>query len=54
MHIKSNPKSFVYFIDAGTNEKMIGAQVANENSKCLLSSINGKGFIIDNLSSIEK
>ena len=49
---KSNPKSFVYFIDAGTNEKMIGAQVANENSKCLLSSINGKGFIIDNLSMV--
>ncbi|MBS56937.1 MAG: DNA topoisomerase IV subunit A [Rickettsiales bacterium] len=46
---KSNPKSFIYYIEAGSNEKMINFFVANENSKLLLSSTNGKGFVTNAL-----
>ena len=44
---KSNPKSFVYFIEAGTDEKMVNILLPEENKKCVLASSKGKGFIVD-------
>tara|TARA_Y100001970_G_scaffold53325_1_gene67550 strand:+ start:8046 stop:10244 length:2199 start_codon:yes stop_codon:yes gene_type:complete len=44
---KSNPKSFIYFINAGTNEKMIGSIVADKNTNCILASSFGKGFVVE-------
>ena len=44
---KSNPKSFVNFIEAGTNEKMVNILLPEENKKCVLASLKGKGFIVD-------
>ena len=44
---KSNPKSYIYFIETESSEKLVGALVPEENKNCLLSSLNGKGFIVD-------
>ena len=49
---KSNPKSFIHFIDVGTNEKMISIILPDENKKCVLASSKGKGFITDTFSLI--
>ena len=49
---KSNPKSFVYFIEAGTDEKMVNILLPEENKKCVLASSKGKGFITDTFSLI--
>ena len=46
---KSNPKSFIYFIESGTNDKMLNIILPEKDSKCLLASFNGKGFIADTL-----
>ena len=42
---KSKPKSFIYFIEAGTNEKMVNILLPEENKKCVIASSKGKGFI---------
>ena len=49
---KSNPKSFVYFIEVGTEEKMVNILLPEENKKCVLASSKGKGFITDTFSLI--
>ena len=49
---KSNPKSFVYFIEVGTDEKMVNILLPEENKKCVLASSKGKGFITDTFSLI--
>ena len=49
---KSNPKSYIYFIETESSEKLVGALVPEENKKCLLTSLNGKGFIVDSNSLI--
>ena len=49
---KSNPKSYIYFIETGSREKLVGVLVPEENRNCLLSSLNGKGFIVDSNSLI--
>ena len=42
---KSNPKSFIQFIEAGTNDKIVGVLNGNKNTKCLFATKFGKGFI---------
>ncbi|PPR49769.1 MAG: DNA topoisomerase 4 subunit A [Alphaproteobacteria bacterium MarineAlpha5_Bin5] len=42
---KSNPKSFIQFIEAGTNDKIVGVLNGNQNTKCLFVTKFGKGFI---------
>ncbi len=42
---KSHPKSFIYFIEAATNEKLIGITSVENEKKVILVSLNGKGFI---------
>ena len=32
---KSNPKSFIHFIDVGTNEKMVSIILPDEDKKCV-------------------
>ena len=49
---KSNPKSFVNFVEVGTNEKMVNILLPEENKKCVLASSKGKGFIVDIVSLI--
>ena len=49
---KSNPKSYIYFIETESSEKLVGALVPEENKNCLLTSLNGKGFITDSNSLI--
>ena len=49
---KSNPKSYIYFIETESSEKLVGALVPEENKNCLLTSLNGKGFIVDSNSLI--
>ena len=49
---KSKPKSFIYFIETGTNEKMINILLPEKNKKCVLVSSKGKGFITDTFSLI--
>ena len=49
---KSNPKSYIYFIETESSEKLVGVLVPEENRNCLLSSLNGKGFIVDSNSLI--
>ncbi len=44
---KSNPKSYIYFIETESSEKLVGALVPEENQNCLVISLNGKGFIAD-------
>ena len=44
---KANPKSYIYFIETESSEKLVGVIVPGENKKCLLTSLNGKGFIAD-------
>ena len=44
---KSNPKSFIHFIESGTNDKMISVILPEENKKYILTSLKGKGFIIN-------
>ena len=48
----ANPKSFIYFIDSGTNEKMINIILPKKNHKCVLVSSNGKGFISETINLI--
>ncbi len=43
---KSNPKSFVYFIETTTNDKIIGL-LSSIHSKFFIASKNGKGFVSD-------
>ena len=42
---KSNPKSFIKFIDAGTNEKIVGILNGNTSNKCIMITKLAKGFI---------
>ncbi len=51
----SNPKSFVYFVDSITNDKVVGLLSSNHN-KIFVASKNGKGFIsnINNLITNQK
>ena len=49
---KSKPKSFVYFIEVGPDEKMVNILLPEENKKCVLASSKGKGFITDTFSLI--
>jgi len=42
---KSNPKSFIQFIDAGTNEKIVGILNGNTSNKCIMVTKLAKGFI---------
>ena len=42
---KANAKSFIYFIEAGTKDEMVGALPYNKSKKCLLVSSKGKGFV---------
>ena len=49
---KSNPKSYIYFIETESSEKLVGALVPEENKNFLLTSLNGKGFIVDSNSLI--
>ena len=44
---KSNPKSYIYFIETESSEKFVGALAPGENKNCLVTSLNGKGFIAD-------
>ncbi len=44
---KSNPKSYIYFIETESSEKLVGALIPEENKNCLLASLHGKGFIVD-------
>ena len=45
---KSNPKSIFYFIDAITNDKLVGVIKAETNKFCILVSERGKGFVSEN------
>ena len=49
---KANAKSYINFIESKTSEKLVGAIVPEEKKKCLLTSLNGKGFITDTSSLI--
>ena len=49
---KSNPKSYIYFIETESSEKFVGALIPEENKHCLLASLNGKGFVVDTYSLI--
>ncbi len=40
----SNPKSFIYFVDSISNDRIVGAFSSNDN-KILAASNNGKGFV---------
>tara|TARA_Y100001970_G_scaffold88509_1_gene111711 strand:- start:637 stop:2829 length:2193 start_codon:yes stop_codon:yes gene_type:complete len=42
---KSNPKSFIQFIDAGTNEIIVGILNGNTTDKCIMITKLAKGFI---------
>ncbi len=42
---KSNPKKFIYFIDSMIEDKLVKILPYLHNSKCLVASSNGKGFI---------
>ena len=44
---KANSKSYIYFIESESSEKLVGALIPEENKKCLLASLNGKGFIVN-------
>jgi len=44
---KSNPKSFIYFTESNSNEKLIGMLVYEDGLKCIVASKFGKGFIAD-------
>jgi len=44
---KSNPKSFIHFIESGTNDKMVSVILPEENKNYILASIKGKGFVVD-------
>ena len=42
---KSNPKSFIQFIEAGTNDRIIGILNGNTSNKCIMITKFAKGFI---------
>ena len=44
---KSNPKSFVFFVESNSNEKLIGILPHKDSLKCIVASKFGKGFIAD-------
>ena len=44
---KSNPKSFIFFIESNSNEKLIGILPYEDDLKCIVASKFGKGFIAD-------
>jgi len=44
---KSNPKSFIFFIESNSNEKLIGILPYENDLKCIVASKFGKGFIAD-------
>ena len=43
----SNPKDFIYFVESGSKDKIVGILTYDENLKCLVASKFGKGFIAD-------
>ncbi|SVE53580.1 uncharacterized protein METZ01_LOCUS506434, partial [marine metagenome] len=44
---KSNPKSFIFFVESNSNEKLIGILPYEDDLKCIVASKFGKGFIAD-------
>ena len=44
---KSNPKSFIFFVESSSNEKLIGILPYVDDLKCIVASKFGKGFIAD-------
>ena len=44
---KSNPKSFIFFIESNSNEKLIEILPYEDDLKCIVASKFGKGFIAD-------
>jgi len=44
---KSNAKNFIYYVDSNINDKLVNLIPYSENLKCILASVNGKGFLAD-------
>ena len=44
---KSNPKSFIFFVESNSNEKLIGMLPYKKDLQCIVASKFGKGFIAD-------
>tara|TARA_Y100000590_G_scaffold457815_1_gene611236 strand:+ start:345 stop:2546 length:2202 start_codon:yes stop_codon:yes gene_type:complete len=44
---KSNPKSYMLYVDSNSDEKLIGIQIYKNDLKCIVASKFGKGFIAD-------
>ena len=44
---KSSPKSFIFFVESSSNEKLIGILPYEDDLKCVVASKFGKGFIAD-------
>ena len=44
---KSNPKSFIFFVESNSNEQLIGILPYEDDLKCIVASKFGKGFIAD-------
>jgi topoisomerase-4 subunit A len=44
---KSSPKSFIFFVESNSNEKLIGILPHEDDLKCIVASKFGKGFIAD-------
>ena len=44
---RSKSKSFIYYIDADMNDKMVKIMPFSENLKCVIATLKGKGFIAD-------
>ena len=43
----SNPKSFIFYVESNTNDKLIEILPYEKNLKCIVASKFGKGFIAD-------
>ena len=44
---KSNAKSFIFYVESNSNEKLVGVLPYKKNIKCIVVSKFGKGFIAD-------
>ena len=44
---KSNPKSFIFYVESNSNENFVGFLPYKEGLQCIVSSKFGKGFVAD-------
>ena len=44
---KSNPKDFIYYVESGSKDKIVGMLTYKEKIQCIIASKLGKGFIAD-------